>query len=187
LINLGLTDEKCDCATGLVLSLGGNAIIISRELSRLGVRDAATLREQMWNDRNKKIYTFATTSPLSSQYFNFATGFRLLRGLLAQICASNVSQPSSYSHCSSSGISTGSAPPNRGFSRHPGRPWNLPGNQRHSRAAPPEKVLLVRKDFAETRSDEHQRLIAALIEACYLCEQPENRSILASSSPASVC
>src|SRR3989442_8959006 len=43
LINLGLTPEKCECVTGLVLSLQGNAITISKELWRLGVRNAITL------------------------------------------------------------------------------------------------------------------------------------------------
>jgi ABC-type nitrate/sulfonate/bicarbonate transport system substrate-binding protein len=38
----------------------------------------------------------------------------------------------------------------------------------------PEKVLLVRRHFAETRSDEHNRMIAALLEACQFCAAPEN-------------
>ena len=42
----------------------------------------------------------------------------------------------------------------------------------------PEKVLMARADFAAERADEHERLIAALIEACYLCDQPENRPLL---------
>jgi ABC-type nitrate/sulfonate/bicarbonate transport system substrate-binding protein len=38
----------------------------------------------------------------------------------------------------------------------------------------PEKVLMVTRRFARTQSDENARLIAALFEACRLCEQPEN-------------
>jgi len=38
-----------------------------------------------------------------------------------------------------------------------------------------EKVLLVREDFAEKRSEEHERLIAALMEACAFCDAEENR------------
>ncbi len=45
LINLGLTPEKRECLSALVLSLQGNAITVSRELWRLGVRDSTTLRE----------------------------------------------------------------------------------------------------------------------------------------------
>src|SRR6185312_1978233 len=42
----------------------------------------------------------------------------------------------------------------------------------------PEKVLMVRHDFAETRASEHERLIAALIESCAFCDQPENRPLI---------
>jgi len=42
----------------------------------------------------------------------------------------------------------------------------------------PEKVLMARADFAEERADEHERLIASLIEACRLCDQPEHRPLL---------
>jgi ABC-type nitrate/sulfonate/bicarbonate transport system substrate-binding protein len=42
----------------------------------------------------------------------------------------------------------------------------------------PEKVLMVRKDFAEQRPEEHERLIAALLHASFLCDQPENRRII---------
>src|SRR5262249_29248315 len=42
----------------------------------------------------------------------------------------------------------------------------------------PEKALMVRADFATERADEHERLIAALIEACRFCDQPENRELI---------
>jgi hypothetical protein len=50
----------------------------------------------------------------------------------------------------------------------------------------PEKVLMVREDFAHKRAEEHERLIAALLEACEFCDDPANRpeisQILAGSS-----
>jgi NitT/TauT family transport system ATP-binding protein len=42
----------------------------------------------------------------------------------------------------------------------------------------PEKVLMVRQSFASGRAEEHERLIAALLEACAWCDRPENRSTL---------
>jgi len=42
----------------------------------------------------------------------------------------------------------------------------------------PETVLMVRRDFAEQHAAEHERLIAALIEACAFCDRPENRVLL---------
>jgi ABC-type nitrate/sulfonate/bicarbonate transport system substrate-binding protein len=38
----------------------------------------------------------------------------------------------------------------------------------------PEKVLMVRREFAEQRAPEHLGLIAALLEACAYCDQPAN-------------
>src|SRR5262249_27307798 len=42
----------------------------------------------------------------------------------------------------------------------------------------PEKILMVRRDFAEKRSAEHLALVAALLEACEFCDAPENRQRL---------
>jgi ABC-type nitrate/sulfonate/bicarbonate transport system substrate-binding protein len=42
----------------------------------------------------------------------------------------------------------------------------------------PEKVLMVRRDFAEAAAHEHLALIAAVLEACQFCQQPENRERL---------
>ena len=48
---LGLGSIRCDCLTGLVLNLHGNAITLSNELWRRGVRDgdscARTLRKEL--------------------------------------------------------------------------------------------------------------------------------------------
>lgn len=179
LIGLGLIPETCECLTGLVLNLQGNALAISRELWSLGVRDAATLREQIWEDRNKKAYTFGVTCPLSTQYV-----------LLCQWLKSAGAPPHTA-------VRIESVPPEQmfpllklgyldGFCA--GEPWTSVAVQAGIGAciatsavlAPlhPEKILMVRKVFAEERADEHERLIAALLEACFLCDQPENRSVL---------
>ena len=39
----------------------------------------------------------------------------------------------------------------------------------------PEKVLMVRRDFAESPPAEHLALVAALQEACRFCDRPEHR------------
>jgi hypothetical protein len=38
---------------------------------------------------------------------------------------------------------------------------------------------MVRRDFAEERASEHERMIAALLEACAFCDQTKNRPLLA--------
>jgi len=45
----------------------------------------------------------------------------------------------------------------------------------------PEKILMVRRDFAEQRSAEHLALIAALLEACEYCDRPENHEPIAAT------
>jgi ABC-type nitrate/sulfonate/bicarbonate transport system substrate-binding protein len=42
----------------------------------------------------------------------------------------------------------------------------------------PEKILMVRREFAEKHSQEHLALVAALLEACEFCDAPENRERL---------
>jgi two-component system, oxyanion-binding sensor len=179
LINLGLTPEKRECVTGLVLSLQGSAITISRELWRLGVRDAASLYEQMWKDRHHKAYTFGVPCQLASHY-----------SLLCQWLRPAVGAPTIE-------MKIESVPSEQlfpllklgyldGFCA--GEPWNSVATQAGvgaciatgAQLAPlhPEKVLMVRKDFAEKRAAEHERLIAALLEACFFCDQPENKSVL---------
>jgi NitT/TauT family transport system ATP-binding protein len=43
----------------------------------------------------------------------------------------------------------------------------------------PEKVLLGRGDFDSARREEHLHLIAALTEACAVCDQPGNHEAIA--------
>ena len=178
LMNMGLTPEKCACVAGLVLSLQGNAITLSRTLSRLGVRDAETLGALVRRDGRRRTYTFGVACPLSPQYF-----------LLCQW----LKQADLPPHA----VRIESAPTEQMFpllklgyldGYCAGEPWNTIAAEAgvgdcvatSAQLAPlhPEKVLLARADFATARADEHERLIAALIEACYLCDQPETRSRL---------
>jgi ABC-type nitrate/sulfonate/bicarbonate transport system substrate-binding protein len=175
LMNVGLTPEKHACVTGLVLSLEGNAITVSRNLSRLGVVDAATMGEHVFKERGRRSYTFGVACPLSPQYF-----------LLCQwLKAANLPH---------SAVRIESAPSEQLFpllklgyldGYCAGEPWGSVAVQAgvgecvatSAQLAPlhPEKVLMVRKDFAESRAEEHELLLAALIHACYRCDQPADR------------
>jgi len=42
----------------------------------------------------------------------------------------------------------------------------------------PERVLMVRQSFAAGRAEEHERMLAALLESCAFCDLPENRPLL---------
>jgi len=178
LMNLGLTPEKHACVAGVVLSLQGNAITVSRALSRLGVRDAETMGAYARQDRSRRTYTFGVACPLSPQYFLLCQWLRM-----ANIPTHAVRIESAPTEQMFPLLKLGYLD---GFCA--GEPWNTIAAEAgvgecvatSSQLAPlhPEKVLMARADFAAERAEEHERLIAALIEACYLCDQPENRPFL---------
>jgi hypothetical protein len=69
LTNMGLETEQCECVAGMVLSLQGSAITVSQQLWDSGVRDAVTMREQIYRVWGKRTYTFGIVFPFSTQYF----------------------------------------------------------------------------------------------------------------------
>jgi len=177
LINLGLTPEMCDCVSGMVLSLQGNAITISRALWDAGVQDAESLREHIVHD--KRTYTFGVGCPLGSQY-----------SLLCQWL-----KTADIPHNVKVRIMPAPAPQMFPLLKMGyldgyciGEPWNSVAVQAgvgvcvatSAQLAPlhPEKVLVVRREFAEKRGEDHEGLIAALLEACAFCDQPQNRNQL---------
>jgi ABC-type nitrate/sulfonate/bicarbonate transport system substrate-binding protein len=76
-----------------------------------------------------------------------------------------------------------------------GEPWNSSAVMsragwivaRSAELAPshPEKVLMVRSEFAEREDDQHVALIAALIEAARFCDEPANRETVAETLASS--
>ena len=176
---LGLNSIVCDCVTGVVLNLHGNAITLSNELRALGVRDGASLKQAILRLRSEKTLTFGAVAPFSSHYF-------LLRKWLLDsgvdperdVRIVIVPPPQMVANLKAGHLD--------GFCV--GEPWNSVAVQ--SRAgwcvavsaelAPghPEKVLMVRRDFAEKRAEEHLALIAALLDACAFCDESQNRSQL---------
>jgi len=173
---LGLGSIRCDCLTALVLNLHGNAITLSEELWRRGVRDGATLRAQILATRGANTLTFGIVYPFSSHHYLLrrwleSFGIRPNRDVRIVV----VPPPQMVTNLKAGHLD--------GFCV--GEPWNSVAVQ--SRAGwcvatsaelepgHPEKVLMVRNDFAEKCAHEHLALIAALLEACEFCDAPENR------------
>ncbi len=172
---LGLGSVACDCLTALVLNLNGNAITLSTDLWKRGVRDGKTLREEIIRARREKTYTFGVV-------FSFSSHRHLLRRWFAahgidpdrDVRIVVVPPPQMVVNLKAGHLD--------GFCA--GEPWNSVAVQ--SRAGwiaatsseldpqHPEKVLMVRSDFAAKHDDEHIALVAALLEACEFCDQPEN-------------
>ena len=176
--NLGIDSDRCAAVTGMVLSLQGNAITISKHLWDEGVRDGKTLRDLIFRNWGKRTFTFGVVFPHSP-------AFLLLRRWLREGCVSPsevrivVVHPAQMFPTLKLGYIDGFCA---------GEPWTslaveaeagvCVATSRELAPLHPEKVLMVRHDFAETRASEHERLIAALIESCAFCDQPVNRPLI---------
>jgi ABC-type nitrate/sulfonate/bicarbonate transport system substrate-binding protein len=163
---LGLNSVACDCLTALVLNLNGNAITLSADLWNRGVRDAATLQAEIARTRGEKTFTFGVVYSFSSHNY-------LLRNWLA---AAGI-QPDRDVRIVV--VPPAQMVPNLkaghldGFCV--GEPWNSVAVRAGEGCVVavsaeldplhPEKVLMVRRDFAERHAPEHLALIAALLEA----------------------
>lgn len=178
---LGLGSIQRDCVASLVLNLHGNAITLSNELWSLGVRDASSLRDFIRANSQERSFTFGVVFPYSSHAF-------LLRDWLASaeinpdkdvriVVVPPPQMPSALQAGHIDGCCVG-------------EPWNTIAVQSKvgwviavsAELAPnhPEKILMVRREFADHCSDEHEALIAALLDACAFCDLPENRPAIAS-------
>lgn len=176
--NLGIDSDRCSCVTGMILSLQGNAITVSRQLWDQGVRDAKTLRDLIFRNWGKRTFTFGVVFPHSP-------AFLLLRRWLreGQVTQSEVRivvvHPAQMFPTLKLGYIDGFCA---------GEPWTslaveaqagvCVATSRELAPLHPEKVLMVRRGFAEARASEHERLIAALLEACAFCDQPANRALI---------
>lgn len=176
---LGLGCAPTDCLTALVLSTQGNAITLSERLWSDGVRDAATLREAVRRTRLERPLVFGVVFQHGSHHLHWCdwlttAGIRIGRGVRIVI----VPPPLVFRNLLAGTID--------GFCA--GEPWNSVAVREKVGWCPvagadlgpgqPEKVLMVRQDFAVQRHEEHLALVAAVAEAGRLCDQPEFRKEL---------
>lgn len=173
---LGLGSIRCDCLTALVLNLHGNAITLSNDLWKRGVHDGASLREEITRSRGKHMFTFGVVYPFSSHNF-------LLRDWLAasginperdvrMVVVPPPQMPANLKAGHLDGFCAGE--PWNSVAVQSGAGWCVASSAELD-PGHPEKVLMVRREFAEKRADEHRALIAALLDACEFCAEPENR------------
>ncbi len=174
-LSQGIDGPAAGCETALVLNLNGNAITLSRRLAEAGVRDAPTFAAWLARHRGDPP-TFGVVSAHSSHPFllhRWLAGGGLEPGRdvrvvvvpPAQMCA-NLRAGHLDGFCV-------------------GEPWNsvaiLAGDgwcaATSGDLAPrhPEKVLAVRSTWAASHPTEHVRLVAAILEACRICDDPASR------------
>ncbi len=179
-INAGLAPVPAHCVTAFVFSLQGNAITLSKRLYDRGIRDIADLAQEARHRRDGEMLTLGVVS-------RYSTHAHLLRQWLAEggikpgkDARIVILPPSQMAQSLAAGHVDGFCV---------GEPWNtvsvakgdgwLAGHSATLAPGHPEKVLMVRRDFAEQRDAEHLALVASLHEAAAWCAEPGNRAELA--------
>ena len=179
-INAGLAPVPAHCVTAFVFSQQGNAITLSRRLYERGIRDISDLAQEARHRRDGEMLTFGVVS-------RYSTHAHLLRQWLRQggikpekEARIVILPPPQMAPSLAAGHVDGFCV---------GEPWNtvavaegngwLAGHSSVLAPGHPEKVLMVRRDFAEQREAEHLALVASLYEAAAWCAEPRNRSELA--------
>lgn len=164
--------------TALVLNLNGNAITLSEEFWKAGVRDAASLARHLRTLRNHTP-TFGVVSSQSSH------GYLLRKwltrgGVNLDACRFVVVPPAQMAGHLRAGHLDGYCA---------GEPWNseavasgagwIAATSSSLEPLHPEKVLTARGAFVQRHHDEHLAIVAALIEACRWCDDPSNHAEIA--------
>lgn len=179
-INAGLAPVPAHCVTAFVFSQQGNAITLSKRLYDRGIRDLSDLAQEARHRREGEMLTLGVVS-------RYSTHAHLLRQWLRQggikpekDARIVILPPMQMAQSLAAGHVDGFCV---------GEPWNtvavaeghgwLAGHSSMLAPGHPEKVLMVRRDFAEQREAEHLALVAALFEAAAWCAEPANWNSLA--------
>jgi ABC-type nitrate/sulfonate/bicarbonate transport system substrate-binding protein len=178
---LGIGCPAANVLTGLVLNMHGNAITLAKDLADAGDDVGATLRSAARQRGGEDRLTFGVVFPWSTHHLQLLQWLREM-GLDPDrdVRVVAVPPPQMFRNLAAGTID--------GFCA--GEPWNSlavakgagrivtvsalidPGHV--------EKVFMVHAAFATDCADEHERLIAALAEACAWCDEPANRPQLVS-------
>ncbi len=178
-MRLGLSTLPSRVVAPFVFNLHGNAITLSRDLWNRGVRDAASLKKLIRSTTSRRL-TFGMVSRYSSHYFMLrrwlATG-----GIDADQEVRIVALPPTQMAANiAAGLIDGYCV---------GEPWNsaavakgtgwVVATSEDIIPNQPEKVLLFAENFIDRHSDQAQAILAALSEACAICDSDDNRAEVA--------
>ncbi len=174
--HLGLNCLPCECLTSFVLNTNGNCITLSEELWNRGVRDAATMHDEIIRSRHERAYVFGVVFAHSSHRIHMCDWLRSAGVDPEKDVRIVVVPPPQLFRNLAAGTIDGYCV---------GDPWNSLAVREKIGWCPKvspdlapghaEKVLMVRSDFAENRAEEHLAMIAALSEAAALCDDPAFR------------
>ncbi|HUF64276.1 MAG TPA: CmpA/NrtA family ABC transporter substrate-binding protein [Verrucomicrobiales bacterium] len=172
---LGIGCAPVPCISGLLLNTHGDGITLSQRWIDAGIDSAAALASALRRGAFESPPVLGVVHPVSTHHF-------LLREWLEAAGirpAADVAIVTVPPQLMGRNLAAGHLD---GFCV--GEPWNteavLSGHgtcvATSAALSPlhPEKALVVRREFAERRSEEHARLTGALLEACRFCDVREN-------------
>jgi nitrate/nitrite transport system ATP-binding protein len=162
--------------TSLTISRNGNAITLGQSLHDAGVRDLASLKQFVVENKGKQPLRFGVVHPASMH--NLMLRHWLAKGGIdperdIEIVA--IAPPQMLSNLVAGNI----------LGYCVGEPWNSRAIQENAGFIVatdldiwpnhPEKVLGVREDWAKQYPNAHLALVKALLEACQFCQISDNR------------
>jgi ABC-type nitrate/sulfonate/bicarbonate transport system substrate-binding protein len=177
-LGMGFNELRCEVAVPLILNLHGNAITLSNELGPAVIGRGEGLQTHITNTWKKdRPLTLAATHRFSSHHILLHQWLRR-HGLSAPADVDIIFLPPPLMprHLKAGHID--------GYCV--GEPWNsesilagigwCPATSAELSHGHPEKVLLVSGRFLRERKEESIALVAALMDACRLCQEPEFRN-----------
>lgn len=181
-LGLGITEPRREVAVPMVLNLHGNAITLTKELAPAIMASPGGLKQHLQrNWRRDRPFTLAATHRFSSHFILLQQWLR--RQNLAepgQVEMVFLPPPLMAQHLKAGHID--------GYCV--GEPWNseavlsgigwCPATSADLSHGHPEKVLLVSDQFVIEQKETTIRLVAALLDACRLCQDPSFRNELIS-------
>lgn len=179
-LGLGFSELKCEVAVPLILNLHGNAVTLSKDLKPSDIGHGEGLKGYLTHSWKKdRPFTLAATHRFSSHHILLHTWLKR-HGLGVPEDAEIIFLPPPLMprHLKAGHID--------GYCV--GEPWNsesilagsgwCPATSSDLSHGHPEKVLLVSGKFLRERKDETVAMVAALLEACKLCQDPAFRKDL---------
>ena len=175
-LRLGLDGRVCRAVAPFVFNLNGNAITLSMDLWRRGVRDAATFGKLV-RSMQQKLFTLGVVARTSSHNFMMRRWLQSGGVNPDKDVRIVVLPPTQMTGSLSAGLIDGYCV---------GEPWNsaavaagigwCPATSEDLMPGHPEKVLLTTEDYVQEHPEEMRAVIRALYEACQFCDRMENRS-----------
>jgi len=181
-LGLGFSDLRCEVAVPLILNLHGNAITLTTDLGPSEIGRGEGLKNHLKKHWKKdRPLTLAATHRYSSHHILLSQWLKRY-GLISPADVEIIFLPPQLMprHLKAGHID--------GYCV--GDPWNseailsgigwCPATSSDLSRGHPEKILIVSGNFLHERKDDSLALVAALIDACKLCQDPEFREQLIS-------